>query len=29
MEIQRHTRDILQPIYEIIDNASSAAVVDG
>ena len=26
MERQRHTRDIAHPIYEIIDNASSAGV---
>ena len=24
MERQRHTKDIAQPMYEIIDNASSA-----
>ena len=28
MEIQRHTKDMQHPMYEIIDNASSAAVVD-
>ena len=26
MERQRHTKDIAHPIYEIIDNASSAGV---